>query len=77
MREEEAALREQYIEEDAYEQLLRMRDERLEVMRYELEKKFEAKQVEREIEKERVIQQLMESAALRGNKKKKKKKGRK
>ena len=62
MRTEDAALREKFIEEESFDKVRMMNEQALDKMKFELNQKFDAQQVERAIEKENMITQLIEAA---------------
>ena len=73
MRGEDEALREMYLAANAKKEQGRMEEEASEVREAELDEKWKKYMLETEIEKQQLIQQLMEAAKLRGGKGKKKK----
>ena len=73
MRAEDEQLRAMYLQEDAQNQQEIMEEEAAEIRYLELEEKWKKQMFETEIEKQQLIQQLMEAAQLRNKTKKKKK----
>jgi len=77
MKYEDEKLRELFLGDNAKKEQDRMEEEAGEVRESELDEKWKKYMLETEIEKQQLIQQLMEAAKLRGGKGKKKKKGKK
>lgn len=75
MRAEDQALKMLYMQQNSKKEQERMEDEAREIRETELNEKWKKFMYETEIEKQQVIQQLMEAAILRNTKKKKKGKG--
>jgi len=73
MKAEDEKLRELFLAENAKKEQQRMEEEAGEVRESELDEKWKKYMLETEIEKQQLIQQLMEAAKLRGGKGKKKK----
>ena len=72
MKAEDKALREQFLAENSKTEQERMEEEAREIRETELDEKWQKKMLETQIEKELLIQQLVEAAQLRGSKKGKK-----
>ena len=72
MKAEDHDLRQLYLENNSKAEQSRMEDEAKEIRENELNAKWKKFMLETEIEKQQIIQQLTEAAALRGQKKKKK-----
>lgn len=77
MRGEDEQLRKMYLQENSAKEQFIMEEEAREVREAELNEKWQKFMLENEIQKQQIIQQLVEASALRKNKGKKGKKGKK